>query len=262
MQSHKNRYLSSNGNDMTEPIHQKGITKIDGTFMLIYAIEEKFCRPSYTPFHKIQCLFVITARAPSTKEGNVFTLCVHREGRYTAHWSLVSGSRSFLWQGYPSLWFQVPSGAGVGVPQSEPAHGYPSPLARTRTGVPPTQGTTCHGQDMLRVVRLLRSHRRIVLLFDNVGTFKSLNLHPNLVRDIIFSSLFQVSMRLVDQCPASHKNCSNLRHKLFKLHVVSCPERNMEVISINSSFFFFTKTRESLRTDVLVNRVNGKTYNR
>ena len=112
----------------------------------------------------------------------LFCLSVHGgwgwEREYQAHWSLVSGLRSFLGE-YPSLRSQVLSegrGGGMGDPHQDQHMGTPSPLVRTNMGYPtPSPDTTCDGQDTQRTVLLLRSRRRIVLLL-HVSTWNSFRI--------------------------------------------------------------------------------------
>ena len=111
----------------------------------------------------------------------MFSVCSpgggEREGEYSLSRSLLGEGVPpvlVLARGYPS---QV---LGQGVPPPPP------PPARTRTVVP--TGSTRHGQDMQRAIRLLRS-RRTFLLHKNAGYVNALDTKK------LFNSLTLTALR-------------------------------------------------------------------
>ena len=123
---------------------------------------------------------LVAAHVQSMREGNVFTLSVHRRmPLLTGPWCPVLG---LFPGGNPAHWSQVLAGAG-GVPQSGlkflgqgypscPGPGQRSPPARTRTGYPsPHSGSTCHRQDTAGAVHLLRFHAGVLSCNVNARSF-------------------------------------------------------------------------------------------
>ena len=102
---------------------------------------------------KLTNIRMCTARVRSTKEGNVYSLSVHRGRRREGTPPVLVLARGR----------EVPrSGLSTGFPR--PLLLFPPPQARTRTGGIPPLPSTCHGQDTPRAVRLLRSQEDFLVM--------------------------------------------------------------------------------------------------
>ena len=142
---------------------------------------------------------IVTAHVRSTREGNLFSLFVHRGGGYPSLLSLVLSQVEGVPQSLVPgpFWMAVPqslvlsAGKGGGDPSHpvRPRTGYPLPTGSGQGCYPPPPDTTCHGQDADKyVVRgkvrftqvCLKGRWRYVLSRSCLGGGKG-TLHPVLV---------------------------------------------------------------------------------